>query len=475
MSAAGKFQTPNQRLGSWKEIAGFFDCDERTLRRWEKERGLPIHRTPGGAGGKVFAYTEELSAWLAASRNSAAMESRAPSVAVLPATAPRAPIQPRWKTARMVLAAMIGLGVVGLALLYRSPVPGGSGSRPGRSTVAPVRQDSSGLVLASSVPHSPEAEEFYLQGRYYWEKRTPDGLSKAVDYFTQAIVHDPNYAAAYVGLADTYNLLREYTLMPPSEAFPRALAAAKKAVELDDQSSEAHASLAFALFYGEWDIANAEHEFRRAVDLNPNNAVAHHWYATYLMTVRRFPESLAEIERAEELDPSSSSILADKGLILLVAGQRGEALALLKQMEVAEPAFRSPHLYLRNFYRGTGDYPDFLVESRKDALVVHDQTELTITAAAEKGFAAGGAREMFERMLPVEKKLYAEGMVPPFALADTYVLLGNEQETLRYLKVAFDEHDAALLGVENYPEFNGLRNNPAYRDLLARMNLPVEN
>ena len=116
-------------------------------------------------------------------------------------------------------------------------------------------------------------------------------MNKSVDYFTQAIVHDPNYAPAYVGLANSYNLLREYTLMPASEAYPRALAAARRAVELDDQSSEAHASLAFALYYGTWDAAGAEREFRRAIELNPNSAVAHHWYATYLATLGPFSRS----------------------------------------------------------------------------------------------------------------------------------------------------------------------------------------
>src|ERR1700690_4450127 len=145
---------------------------------------------------------------------------------------------------------------------------------------------------ASGPGHHPanrEAEEFYLKGRFYWSKRTPDSLNKAVDSFTQAIVHDPNYAQAYVGLADSYNLLREYTLMPPSEAFPRALAAAKKAVELDPLSSEAHASVAFVSFYGMWDARTAEVEFQRAIELNPNNAVAHHWYATYLVSIHRVP------------------------------------------------------------------------------------------------------------------------------------------------------------------------------------------
>ena len=493
MNSAHPNQTPNQRLGSWKEIAAFFDCDERTLRRWEKERGLPVHRVPGGTVGRVFAYTDELSAWLSTPRSEeAALPGSDSSLHVEPIAAngqlkvvdPRRQTENsaapetanRWKAARLAVAAIFSLGILSLALLYRSPVRGVSGLRATGTVPPPSRQDSSGgLVMASSLSHSPEAEQFYLKGRYYWNKRTSDGLNKAVDYFTQAIVRDPNYAPAYVGLADSYNLLREYTQMPSAEAYPRALAAAKKAVELDDQSSEAHASLAFALFYGMWAVADADREFKRAIDLNPNNAVAHHWYATYLMTVRRFPESLREIERAQTLDPSSTSILADKGLILLLSGRRAEGVALLKQMETTEPSFRSPHLYLKNFYRANSDYANFLIESRKDALAVHDSAALALTEAAEKGFASGGPKAMFENILSVQNKLDPQGSVAPFDLAITHILLGNKEEALRNLQAAYDQHDASLLLIQNYAEFNSLHDDPTYRDLLARMDLPVEN
>jgi len=330
-------------------------------------------------------------------------------------------------------------------------------------------------VQASTPSHDPQAEQLYLQGRYYWNKRTPDDLNKSLDYFMQAVVHDPNYSQAYVGMADCYNLMREYTLMPSSEAYPRALAAAKKAVELDDQSSEAHASLAFVSFFGMWDIVTGEREFRRAIDLNPNNPAPHHWYANALLALHRFPEALVEIDRAQALDPASTSILADKGNILLIAGRRDEALGLLKQMENREPAFRSPHLYLKYAYLRNHDYLNFLAELRKDALLVHDDSALAVATAAEKGFAAGGAHGMFKGMLQVQKKLYVEHSFPPSDLALTLGLLGDKTEALRYLKTAYEQRDSTLLFVEVYPEFDSLHGEPAYRDLLARMNLPVQN
>jgi DNA-binding winged helix-turn-helix (wHTH) protein/Tfp pilus assembly protein PilF len=232
-----------------------------------------------------------------------------------------------------------------------------------------------GIKAASNSPHSagnaglhpanPEAKDLYLQGRYYWNKRTPDDLQKAVDYFTQAIVHDPGYSDAYVGLADCYNLLREYSAMKSSEAYPRALAAARKAVELDDKSSQAHASLAYVSFWGMWDAAAADREFRRAIELDPNNANAHHWYSPVLGTMGRYPEALTEIERARALDPTSKSVLADKGIMLYETGRRQEALDLLRQMEKAEPEFVSPPRYLSRIYLDIGDYSNYLVELKE--------------------------------------------------------------------------------------------------------------
>jgi len=495
--------TNRQRLDSWKEIASFFGRDERTVNRWEKELGLPVHRLPGTKG-RVYAYTDELSDWLAAPRNArAALPEQNPESApdsethgagftvitgrrplsgaafpvptpqgakLTPATGHPGPLH---KTGWLVALALIITAALAVMLIRYPNAVLTATNITSKSTVP--RSSPSGVVQASSHAHNPEAEQLYLKGRYFWEKRTPADLNKAVDYFVQAIVHDPNYGAAYVGLADCYNLLREYTVMPATEAYPRALAAAKKAVELDDQSSAAHASLAFVLFFGMWDVANAELEFRRAIDLDPNSAVAHHWYANYLVTVRRLPESLTEIERAQALDPASTSILADKGNILFLAGQRDEAMTLLKQMELTEPAFRSPHLYLKVFYLAEADYPNFLAESRKDAGALHDNSALAITTAAEKGFAEGGAKGMFESMLQAQKKYYAQGLVPPTVVAQTCALLGNKDEALQYLKIAYDRHDELLLSVENYSALNSLHEDPAYRDLLARIGLPSEN
>jgi DNA-binding winged helix-turn-helix (wHTH) protein/tetratricopeptide (TPR) repeat protein len=334
---------------------------------------------------------------------------------------------------------------------------------------------SSGAASSSRPPANREAEEFYLKGRYYWEKRTPESLNKAVDSFTQAIVHDPNYAPAYVGLADCYNLLREYTVMPSSEAYPRALAAAKKAVELDPQSSEAHASLAFVSFFGITDARTADHEFQRAIELNPNNSIAHHWYASYLMCMRRYPEALAEIERAQALDPASKSVLADKGILLFNAGRQQEAIALLKQMEENEPDFISPHRFLKGIYLITADYPRYLVEARKEAMLVHDGSALAVADATEQGFSKGGANGLLDALVLQQQKLYDRGRFSPFFLAATYSILGDKQKALNYLKIAYDQHSDGVVQMASMHEFDHLHADPAFQKMLADVGLPPIN
>jgi len=339
---------PVEKLDSWKEIAAFFARDERTVKRWEKERGLPVHRLPGSSKARVFAYGEELAAWSrSAAPETEVAQAPAPLAAAADVGVPPTVPAPAGITRRFrVLAASLGavaLAVVAISLNY------------------PL-----GNRRAAAHTTNPEAEDLYLKGRYHWNKRTPEDLTKALDFFTQAIVHDPGYAKAYAGLADTYNLLREFSQMPSNEAFSRSLAAAKRAVELDDGLAEAHNSLAFASFYGAWDFATADREFKRAIELNPNYATAYHWYANTLMSLGRFPEAIANITRAQRLDPASASILADKGEILFVAGQRDAGIALLKQVSAADPAFQSPHRYLQNIYLIGQDYPNYL--ARRESL-----------------------------------------------------------------------------------------------------------
>ncbi|MGA3039411.1 MAG: tetratricopeptide repeat protein [Bryobacteraceae bacterium] len=438
----------NRRLDSWKEIAAFLDCGERTVKRWETERGLPVHRMPGSGRGRVSAYTAELSRWLEAGGpdQGVPVEAAQPPSAVGPAPLP--PVRMRrspWWLA--VPAVLLCLAAVLLILRARQP---------------PI----SGAPRAGTG-----AEDLYLQGRFYWNKRTPESLRRAVDYFAQAIVRDPNYARAYVGLADCYNLLREFSAMPANEAYPKALDAARRAVQLDDASADAHNSLAFVSFYWNWDAAQADREFRRAIQLNPNYVLAHHWRANFLMTVGRLPEALDEIEEARKLDPTSNATLADKGLLLFRMRRFGEALTLLQQIEAQEPRFSSSHFYLTVVHLERKDYPAFLAELREAYTLTQDSQGLAIVAAGEKGLAAGAYRGMFEGMLDVERQLYVKDQLPAYALAQTCGRLGRKAETLSYLRTSLERLEPAMVTLRVDEALDFVRGDAAYQEIVRRFDL----
>ena len=480
-------QTANRRLDSWKEIAGFFGRDESTVKRWEKERSLPVHRLPGSSRSRVFAFTEELATWMksrggveepldqeATAAPTEVLASNATIVRPSPGESPITTGAPssspmrasRWIQVVAIVAAIVL--VIVLAGMHRHDV----GVRTSTAMIPGTASGTSSRTRLPAAHINPEAQELYLQGRYYWNKRTPADLNKAVDYFTQAIVKDPNYALAYVGLADSYNLLREFSAMPSSEAFPRALAAAQKAVELDDLSAEAHASLAFATTYWSWDLAKGEREFRRAIELNPDYAPAHHWYATALLLQGRLPEALEQIDRAQQLDPASVAILSDKAMILAQTGQREEAITLLKQIEASQPAFYSAHQYLSYIYLTSGEDPGYMAEGLKSAQLAHNERQAAIMRAAERGWKSGGERGMLQAMLQLQKRDYSEGEMSPFLLAVTYCRLGMASEALKYLELSRQQRDPNFLSLRSNQGLNILHNEPEFRKLVAETGLP---
>jgi len=386
---------------------------------------------------------------------SLASETEVPPVAAIPAS-PAA----KW---RKLIFALPVLAVLFAAWIFRA---GYHEAKAGSKLSAPTSP--------LHRPANAQAEDFYLKGRFYWNKRTPESLNQALDAFNQAIAHDPDYADAYVGLADCYNLLREFSAMPANEAYFKAYAAASKAVELAPQSSEAHASLAFVTFFGVWDATDAEKEFRRAIEIDPNNVKAHHWYATFLHSIDRHQEALAEIEIARKLSPDSPSILADKGVILWNSGQREQGLQLLKQLEATDPDFVSPHRYLRFAYFETADYPDYLVELKREAELMHHDAQLSVADAAAKGFASGGAHGLLQAQLAEQLKLAQQGALSPYLAAQTDTQLGNTRDALKYLAICVQAHDQMMLNLDVDPVFDSLRSDPTFKQLLAKVGLPAE-
>jgi len=488
MSAIGNPLAGKKRLDSWKEIASFFGRDERTVKRWEKERALPVYRVPGSARGGVFAYPDELTRWLEGSEEEGiAIDSSNGNIfparrhddvqgkiALVQMTSPSAPAAsmnqfltpsaPASSENPSVATARSLLWVVPLLLLIAVVGLFSTGQSPTFSK------------YALAAPHLPNsgAQDLYLKGRYHWNKRTPDDLNQAVDLFTQAIVRDPSYAPPYVGLADSYNLLREFSVMPSSEAFPRAIAAARKAVELDPNSADARTSLAFDLFWGNVDAVGAEREFLRALQLDPSNTRAHHWYATFLIEIGRTKEALDQIERARQLDPSSPAIMADKGAILYGAGQANEAVALLKQIEAADPNFLSAHAYLRRIYFDQGDFPAYFREFEVAARLQHDPHGQSALLAEEKAFASSGKRGLLEARLHRDQTQSGRGsgLGSEFNLAVDYALLDNRAEALHHLQASFEKHESDLSMLTSREEFRNLYDDPQFNQLVAEVGLP---
>jgi tetratricopeptide (TPR) repeat protein len=242
---------------------------------------------------------------------------------------------------------------------------------------------------------------------------------------------------------------------------------------LDDSLSGAHSALAFVDFYWSWDAAAAQREFVRALTLDPNSAVAHYWYGTFLLHLGRFSESLEEIEKAQKLDPNSKSILADKGLALFHSGQRAQATELLQQLAAAEPDFLSPHNYLATVYLGQGEYSQYLTESRKAAMLLLDQARLEVVSAGEKGLARAGAHGMWSEMLKEQQRLHTDGKQTAYSLARTCASLGRKQDALDYLQAAYQQREPDLVTMRVELQLSSLHDEPRFRALLAQVGLPA--
>lgn len=484
---AGSEKSPlSGRLDGWKDIAAYLGKAERTVKRWEASRGLPIHRVPGGAKASVYAYAAELDQWL---KSSAASVSD-PVEAAIPATSEQAappqapavdqnplPIQfptprsshsPRRRWISTVLSLSVAGSAMGL-LLFSS------------TTEIPLAKKIQAVFASKPTASSPAVSEdekrlaldLYLKGRYEWNQRTPESLDRALDLFTQAIVHDPAYAQAYAGLADTYDLLREYSTMPDNDAYPRAIAAARKAVELDDSLEEAHRALAFAERYGTWDFQDAEKEFRRAIELNPKDSQVRRWYANAFAVPGRFEDSLEQINKAQELDPSSNATLADKGLMLFNAGRTQEGMALLKEVERSAPDFSSPHTYLAGISLRLGDYPAFLEEEERTAETMDDPVQKDIAASARLGYARNGAPGLLNALYTRQKQYYDEGKYPATFFAQTCVRMGKRQEALQLLEAAYARHESEVVAILSDPDLLTLKEEGRYRTLALKINFPM--
>ncbi|MGA7767843.1 MAG: winged helix-turn-helix domain-containing protein [Candidatus Sulfotelmatobacter sp.] len=331
-------------------------------------------------------------------------------------------------------------------------------------------QEQVGLAAARAV--DPEVHESYLKGRYYLNERTEDSMNRSVAYFQQAIGRDPSYALAYCGLADAYALLGFRGGFPSKDALSRAKAAALKAIELDDTLAEPHASLAFIAETHEWDWATAEREYKRALELNPGDARAHHWYAGYLMYVGRFEEGIAEAKRARDLDPLSLPVNNALAGRLLVAGRVDEALAQLQQTLEMDPHFAPAHQTLGWAYLNMRKNHEAIQEFQQ-ALQLSGTDDKDIMLDLGFAYATVGNQEKARGILAKLKKLHEQGLIPSGSIAILYGALGELDEAFAWLEKAYEERDPELTYLQ-VPgrRFAPLRHDARFQQLVHRMGLP---
>ena len=329
-------------------------------------------------------------------------------------------------------------------------------------------QQQANLAVVHSV--DPEAHELYLKGRYFWNKRDQAGFTKAVDYFQQAIAKDPTYAAAYAGLADSYALSGGFNLIPVEQAMPRAQAAAEKALQLDSNLAEAHASLGLIAPFNNWNWADAEQHYQRAIDLDPNYATAHHWYAEgYLMPVGRADEAIAEIRKAQELDPLSAVIATDLGKELYFVRRYDEALVELRRALELDPNFTSAHNWISDTLVEKRMYSDAIVELEKTKPFREERVYVRQTAYL---YARMGRNAEARAALAKALQLSKDKQVSSGAVALTYAALGDKDASFQWLEKAYTERSSFTTSLKYWSVFDSMRGDPRFADLLRRVGLP---
>jgi TolB-like protein/DNA-binding winged helix-turn-helix (wHTH) protein/Tfp pilus assembly protein PilF len=316
-------------------------------------------------------------------------------------------------------------------------------------------------------PNSYQAYDFYLKGRYFWNKRTKEGFQQAVDYFQQSIAIDPSYARAYAGLADTFALMSSWSYVPQDEAIPKARAAALRALQLDDGLAEAHTSLALIAENYDYDWQTAEKEYRRAIQLDPQYATAHQWYAECLSFQGHFPEALEESERARQIDPLSLIIATDHAVILYFARQYDRSIEQFRAVLAMEPDFGRAHMVVYAYVE-QGMFPEALAETAKWRL--SDGSPVWELEAYVYG--RWGKQQQMKRALAQWKRGSPDGAaLSRFVLLQLYVATGRKEEALAFIEKSYRAHSNLVTTLKVEPALDPLRGDPRFQELLRRVGL----
>jgi serine/threonine protein kinase len=325
--------------------------------------------------------------------------------------------------------------------------------------------------LAKRQTESADAYQLYLKGRYHWNKWTEEGYGKGIEYFREAVEKDPSYALAYSGLADSYILLGWNSYLPPKDVFPKAKAAAIKALRFDENLAEAHTSLAASLWLSDWHWLEAQTEFKRSLQLCAAYPTANHWYAEYLMTMGRPEEAIARIRHSHDLDPLSLIINAAVGWTLYLARRYGEAIEHLRGAVELERSYPVTHWILGLVYRKTGQYETAITEG-EDGVNLSGGSSLMRAALAHTYGIANRIKDALE-ILDSLTKLAQQRYIAPYFLAGIYIGIGENDRALEYLEKAYEEKSHWLIYLHIDPSMDTLRDDPRFQNLLRRVSLPT--
>jgi TolB-like protein/predicted Ser/Thr protein kinase len=319
---------------------------------------------------------------------------------------------------------------------------------------------------------NPEAYELYLKGRYYWNKRTVSDIATAISYFNQAISKDPGYALAYSGLADAYSVLPAYG-GTPSEAFPKSNAAARRALELDPSLAHPHAVLGTNEMDYDWDFAGGEAEYKKAFELDPNDATAHHWYASDIASLGgREQEAIAEANRAYQLEPLSPVTTMIVGVLYGVMRQYDKAIQVCEKSVNENPTYADAHRCLAFAHWGKRMYPEVIEEWKAYGQLSGDRNESEFASALEQGFRSAGWKGALTKGIEARQAQRKTGYFSAHQMASLYADLGDKENAFRWLNIAYRERDVNLLGLKTDFLLDPLRSDPRFAELVRKVGLP---
>jgi eukaryotic-like serine/threonine-protein kinase len=325
-----------------------------------------------------------------------------------------------------------------------------------------------GLKLSDQQQKELDAQDLYVTGRNYLNQRTPEGFSKAIEYFDKTVALDPGYALAHAGLADCYNMLATYGAKPPSEAFPLAKAEAWKALEADDSLAEAHTSLAYALFRGDWNWTESETQFKQALRLNSKSAQAYQWYANLLVALGRSDEAIARTQRAQELDSTSSIIRSHFGFVYFFARRYDDSIAVCQKVLELDPTYFAARRYLGQAYAQKGKY-DLAISEFQRAVAANGSP--LMRAELAHTYALARKKDEAQKILADLQRLSSDRYISPYHIALIYSGLGNREETFNWLEQAFQGRADYLVYLKVDPRFDWLHKDPRFASLVDRIGL----